>query len=67
VQDRSVGQGVYLVVDDVDAAFARSVDAGAAVVFAPEDTEWCTRRARVLDPEGYEWSVGSYRPGAPAE
>jgi uncharacterized glyoxalase superfamily protein PhnB len=63
VQDRSVGQGVYLVVDDVDAAFARSVDAGASVVFAPEETEWGTRRARVLDPEGYEWSVGTYRPG----
>ena len=29
----------------------------------PEDTEWGTRRYRVLDPEGYEWSFGSYRPG----
>jgi uncharacterized glyoxalase superfamily protein PhnB len=64
VTDRSVGQGVYLVVDDVEATFARALDAGATVVFEPEDTEWGTRRARVLDPEGYEWSLGSYRPGA---
>ena len=59
----SVGHGVYLVVDDVDAAFERAQAAGADVVFGPEDTEWGTRRCRVLDPEGYEWSLGSYRPG----
>jgi uncharacterized glyoxalase superfamily protein PhnB len=64
VTDRSVGQGVYLVVDDVEATFARALDAGATVVFEPEETEWGTRRAGVLDPEGYEWSLGSYRPGA---
>lgn len=23
-----------------------------------------TRRARVLDPEGHEWSAGTYRPGS---
>lgn len=40
--------------------------AGATVVCAPEHTEWGTGRARLLDPEGYQWSVGSYRPGAPA-
>jgi uncharacterized glyoxalase superfamily protein PhnB len=67
VRDRSVGQGLYLVVDDVEGAFARAVDAGATVVFEPEDTEWGTRRARVLDAEGYEWSVGSYHPGASVE
>jgi uncharacterized glyoxalase superfamily protein PhnB len=33
------------------------------VVYPPEDTEWRTRRYRVLDPEGYEWSFGNYRPG----
>lgn len=61
---RSTGQGLYLLVDDVDARFERAVSAGARSVFAPEDTEWGTRRARVVDAEGLEWSFGSYEPGA---
>jgi uncharacterized glyoxalase superfamily protein PhnB len=61
----SVGQGVYVAVEDdeLDARFARARAAGARVVFSPEATDWGTRRFRVLDPEGYEWSVGTYRPG----
>ena len=55
-------RGLYLVTDDVDAAFARATAAGASVVWAPHDTEFGTRRCRVLDLEGYEWSFGSYRP-----
>jgi hypothetical protein len=57
----SVGQGVY--VEDIDAHFERAQAAGARVVYPPEDTEWGTRRYRVLDPEGYEWSFGNYQPG----
>jgi uncharacterized glyoxalase superfamily protein PhnB len=63
---RSTGGGLYLVLDsaaDVDERYARAVAAGAASVFPPEDTEWGTRRARFLDPEGGEWSLGSYAPG----
>jgi len=37
--------------------------AGATSVFEPEETEWGTWRARVLDPKGYEWSFGPYQPG----
>ncbi len=54
--------GLYLVVSDVDAHFARARDAGAEVLYPPEDTEWGTRRCRVRDPEGHEWSFGSYQP-----
>jgi uncharacterized glyoxalase superfamily protein PhnB len=38
-------------------------DAGAAVGYPPEDTEWGTRRARFRDPDGHEGSVGTYQPG----
>ena len=55
-------RGVYLVSDDVDGEYTRAIDAGATSVWAPHDTEFGTRRCRVLDPEGYEWSLGSYRP-----
>lgn len=61
--NRSTGQGIYLLVDDVDEHHARAIDAGGTTVFEPEDTEWGTRRARVLDPEGVEWSFGTYPPG----
>jgi uncharacterized glyoxalase superfamily protein PhnB len=64
---RSTGGGLYLWLpdsEDVDRWHARAVSAGGTEVIAPEDTEWGTRRARVLDPEGHEWSVGTYRPGS---
>jgi uncharacterized glyoxalase superfamily protein PhnB len=60
---RSTGRGLYLLVEDVGAVFTAAVDAGATEVLAPETTEWGTERARVLDPEGHEWSVGTYEPG----
>ncbi|MET8850776.1 VOC family protein [Amycolatopsis sp. NPDC004625] len=64
---RSTGDGLYLWFDRsdlVDDWCTRAVAAGARSVIAPEDTEWGTRRARVLDPQGKEWSAGTYRPGA---
>ena len=61
---RSTGQGLYVLMDDVDGFFGRAVAAGATPVIEPEDTEWGSRRCRVLDPQGQEWSAGSYEPGA---
>jgi uncharacterized glyoxalase superfamily protein PhnB len=64
---RSTGGGLYLWLSepaDVDDWFSRVVESGAQEVIAPEDTEWGTRRSRVLDPEGHEWSAGTYRPGS---
>lgn len=62
------GQGVYLAVPDdaaVDAAFARATAAGAEVVWTPDGTAWGNYRARVVDPEGREWTFGTHRPGEP--
>lgn len=60
---RSTGRGLYLLVDDVTTLHGAAVQAGGSSVFAPDKTEWGTERARVLDPEGYEWSFGTYEPG----
>ncbi|MGH3478831.1 MAG: VOC family protein [Nocardioidaceae bacterium] len=63
---QSVGSGIYLWLPtsaDVDEWHNHAVAAGATQVIAPEDAEWGSRRARVLDPEGYEWSAGTHRPG----
>jgi uncharacterized glyoxalase superfamily protein PhnB len=56
------GRGIYIIVTDVDAHHARAAAAGAKIVWPPEDTPFGTRRYRALDPEGYEWSFGTYAP-----
>jgi uncharacterized glyoxalase superfamily protein PhnB len=58
------GHGIYVVVDDVDAHHERAKAAGARIVYGPEETDFGTRRYRALDPEGYEWSFGTYSPSA---
>src|SRR3712207_4460174 len=50
------GHGIYVPVDDLDAHHERAREAGAQIVYDPQDTEFGTRRYRVRDPEGYEWS-----------
>lgn len=61
---RSVGYGLYVTTDDVDARYEQALEAGSRPVIVPENTPWGGRRARVLDPGGYEWSFGDYRPGS---
>ena len=46
LEGASVGQGIYVYVEDVDAHFERARSDGARVVYPPEDTEWGTRRIR---------------------
>ena len=65
--DLPSGRGIYVYVDDVDAHYERAKAHGAYIVFIPESTEWGTRRYRVLDLEGYEWSFGNYRPSTLVE
>ncbi|MFE2009109.1 VOC family protein [Streptomyces sp. NPDC059491] len=62
----STGGGLYLATSDVDDLHDRAVGSGGRSVIRPEETAWGSRRARVLDPEGHEWSFGSYAPGGAA-
>ncbi|MFE5191655.1 VOC family protein [Streptomyces sp. NPDC056628] len=62
----SSGSGLYLLLATaagVDGWYPRAVDAGGRTVIPPENTPWGSRRARVLDPEGHEWSAGTHQPG----
>lgn len=52
--------GAYVVVDDVDAAFAQASAAGALTVYGPADSDE-GRVFTVRDPEGNLWSFGTYR------
>lgn len=58
----AVDQGVYLIVDDIDAHYERAVAAGADVVRALHDTDYGSRDYMVRDLEANLWSVGTYRP-----
>jgi len=52
--------GVMLYVKDVDAVFARAVDAGAKGTMPPQDTFWGDRFGQVEDPFGHAWSMATH-------
>jgi PhnB protein len=51
---------------DVDRAFARAVEAGAAGIMPPFDAFWGARYGRIRDPFGHVWAFNApLRAGAP--
>jgi uncharacterized glyoxalase superfamily protein PhnB len=51
---------IHLYVEDVDAAFAQAVAAGAKVTMAIDDMFWGDRYGKLEDPFGHQWSVGTH-------
>ena len=47
-------------VDNVDKTFAKAVKAGATVRRPPLDEPWGDRMARVTDPQGNLWAIGTH-------
>ncbi|MCU1501848.1 MAG: glyoxalase family protein [Ilumatobacteraceae bacterium] len=56
---------LHMVVPDVDASFARAVDAGATVVAPVTDQFWGDRYGVVKDPFGHLWSIATPGKNAP--
>ena len=54
----------YIVTSDVDAVLARAQAAGLDVPGAPHERDYASREFGVRDPEGNQWSFGTY-PGEP--
>jgi uncharacterized glyoxalase superfamily protein PhnB len=54
--------GLYIVVGDPDAHYARATAAGAVVVRELVDQPYGSREYSALDPEGNRWSFGTYDP-----
>jgi len=54
-------QGMFLYVQDVDAAFKRALDAGATVKMPVADMFWGDRYGKLTDPFGHEWSMGTHK------
>jgi uncharacterized glyoxalase superfamily protein PhnB len=57
--------GIYMVVDDPDAHFARAKAANAGILMEPTDEDYGGRDYACRDIEGHVWSFGTYVPGAP--
>ena len=54
------GSSIHLHVDDVDAMTEQAVSAGAKLIMEPKDQFYGERAAKVLDPFGHEWLLGSH-------
>ncbi len=52
--------GIQIYVEDVDAAFARAVSAGAQVRMAVENMFWGDRFGVVVDPFGHQWGLATH-------
>ena len=57
-------QSAYVIVDDVDAHYARAKAAGAEIIMEVEDQSYGGRLYACRDPEGHLWNFGSYDPWA---
>lgn len=52
--------GLFMYVEDVDAAYRRAIDAGATETMPPEDMFWGDRFASVADPFGHSWEIATH-------
>jgi len=55
-------QSPYLIVEDVDALYARAKKAGAKIVMDIRDEDYGGRGFSCRDAEGHLWNFGSYDP-----
>jgi uncharacterized glyoxalase superfamily protein PhnB len=63
-EGRPVTQGIYVVVDDVDAHYARAKAAGAEIVIDIKTQGYGGRDYTARDLEGHVWTFGTYDPWA---
>lgn len=51
---------IHVYVEDVDAAIAQAVAAGATLTMPPADMFWGDRYGQVKDPFGHQWSIATH-------
>ena len=56
---KTLPAALYLWVPDVDATYAKAIEAGATSQSAPEDKPYGHRNAGVVDQNGITWWIGS--------
>jgi PhnB protein len=57
---RPSGVALHIYLENVDAAFARAVSAGATVKMPVMDMFWGDRYGQVMDPFGHRWSMATH-------
>jgi uncharacterized glyoxalase superfamily protein PhnB len=55
-------QSPYLIVSDCDALYAQAKAAGATILMELEEKDYGGKGFSCLDPEGHNWSFGTYDP-----
>jgi uncharacterized glyoxalase superfamily protein PhnB len=63
--DAVTTMGIYVIVTDVDAHYARAKKAGAKILLEPKNQDYGGRDYTCRDSEGHVWSFGSYDPWMP--
>ena len=58
-QWKALSASLYVWLPDVDATYARALEAGATSLSAPEDKPYGHRNAGVVDQNGISWWIGS--------
>jgi len=51
--------GLYVIVDDVDAHYARASAAGATITMPLERQAWGHKMYGAIDPEGHDWGFAT--------
>ena len=59
--EKPQGFNLTLMVDDIEAAWQRAIDAGATPVMPPADMFWGDRYAQLRDPFGVLWAMNQGR------
>lgn len=62
-----IGSAIHLHVGDVDALVRRAIQAGAVLTMPPTDQFYGERSAKIVDPFGHEWLLGSHIEEVPPE
>jgi PhnB protein len=56
----NVSSGVFMYVEDVDAAYNRAVELGAKPTMPPQLMFWGDRYGKLTDPFGHEWALATH-------
>ena len=60
VAGHPTSSSIHLHVENVDELVQRAVDAGASLIMPPTDQFYGERSAKIIDPFGHEWLLGSH-------
>jgi uncharacterized glyoxalase superfamily protein PhnB len=61
------GLVLYAYAEDVDALYARAVEAGVQVGFPPEEMWWGDRVCLLFDPDGHAWNFATNESDLPRQ